>query len=785
MKIFLYCILIINLIQLPILAEEVVTGEWQETNAVQKLFETPLGNLYKITTSPLYSMVAKTQTHSRNCNCTLCLPPKIEGLLQFPLIKNNKINKPIVVVDFKIRVFPALSSKRIPEFSFCLTYSNKNKITADYQDLSGLVMIRSEGLPVLECPSMEWRDHIQAASTYPDFTPDYEPISIRVIFNTLEGTVIFYRNGYQIVSPSLDKRKSSVKIRNLGIIIREDKGKYLPNEYLELSPPLIRQYDKMSDTTDLKPVLFSPYPYQSYASLKKNEAGKWSNLIQSAQRSKNPDFQYAIACKLLYGEPWQCNPDMALKLLQRAAKDDHVLALYELGICYFRGYGVKPDIRAAVRNLDKASELGYQNAEVMKWFVKWHSANRPIYNNEEFIENFTRLCKSYSRQHEHDLTYLSYFIFIDGGIYFPAVTIKLTNLYEFANWYAKPGPTGKPFYFIDYAIESGYSPAGITKVMVDWNLNTNKADKLPEAEVRILLEKALRDNDIRALPLLLSLKARRGDLDSNDFTHLTDLQYSEDALYNLMVFAVKNPNFPGIKEYLTGDYRRAHHLISKSNHPDKYFVLGVKALIPLRYPEKLLKNLSQSAVAAEAYSSLVKAAENGNPVAQYLIARQMYYDDLPKAIPPTAFLNVEKLLISALKGGHIKSSILLAEMELKKNNPAKVILYLKDALKSNYGEAYYLQGQALQAMGNRHKEAYQAYSKAVEYGEIRGLQTLALMISDDKASNKLWADFIRRDLHYRSNDPGDPFYPNVYSEIYRWKRMSYRLNIGSSIDRAK
>ena len=110
---------------------EVLAGEWKETGEVKKLFDTPLGAVYKFGLSDRHSVQAQAfrtstggieyrEPHEKKCNCNRCKAERkgIKGLLQINFGGRKVKLKRFVVLDFKLRAYPALDAQSTAGFRF-------------------------------------------------------------------------------------------------------------------------------------------------------------------------------------------------------------------------------------------------------------------------------------------------------------------------------------------------------------------------------------------------------------------------------------------------------------------------------------------------------------------------------------------------------------------------------------------------------------------------------------------------------------------------------------------
>ncbi len=781
MKIFLW--VVIFLLSAGVIADDAVSStKWRLSGGAREVFDTPLGAVYRIESGEPHALI-------RNADKKDSRIPLMGGLLYTSFLKDNERTKRIVVAEFKIRAYPALEKKEGPDFSFVLAFSENSEMQNDYRSLNGLMHVS------------EWGGAFPLSNYFPDATrmityrgirlrPDFEPVAIRIAFDTVTGELFSSHNGnnrvftsangmakwpkenafVSTISGALNKTPGSpIRVRSLGIVTMKamDGGR---NQYLEISPPTVRLFDKMEEVIELTPLQFSLYPYGSYAPDAKKAAHNSAELVKNAKRDKNPEVQYAAALKLLYGGENFCDPEAAVKLLEDAARDSHVLALYQLGVCYYRGYGVEPDLKKALKYLGDAVDFNYQNAQALEWFVRWEMARRPFFMIEDLLKKFDEI--KIKSPYEHDFRHLRKVVgyFGAGGVPYSIKDV----VFEEYMWMTRLKGDET---FADYAISTGYFPAYAAKARPS-------LVKLDDNERLELLEKGVRAGDVSAVPDLLFVKARLNKLLPDDFTAERDIIFAENAQYLFLAYASRNPDLPGIKEFIQQNQRDADRFLRGTNSPDKHILAALMTLARWLPPKTVLAPVRRDDMAtretferneheiAKAMENLLRAAEADNPTAQYLLSYLYFRNDLPTAGVNLTGFDPQRTLMRAAAQGHIKALMLLAEQELNHNNNIeKALQYLELPCKTNYAPALYLKGQVLYNSNPRRREAKQTFLRAAQLGDHRGRQSLALLFpSGPDKKRKYWYEFIRADLKSRSLDYFDPYYPVLYQDLYSWKR---------------
>ena len=223
---------------------------WVCQNEVEKLYDTPLGTVFKFTTSEPYDPEGKTNFHS----------------IQFQLLKDKNHSEKIkrfVVIDLKTRTFPVVHSLPV-EFNFSITISKyKPHEIFFYSHLQGIG--NSENKSVF-CPIILRADkwEIKQGDSY---FPHYEVLSYRLIIDTPKANVFVNVNGLlKSVGPSSRNAVQPENYLSIGICI-EKKGRR-HQQLLEVSTPTIRFFDNESEISNLTKLDMIKYPYDGYTDIK-------------------------------------------------------------------------------------------------------------------------------------------------------------------------------------------------------------------------------------------------------------------------------------------------------------------------------------------------------------------------------------------------------------------------------------------------------------------------------------------------------------------------------------
>ena len=150
--------------------------------------------------------------------------------------------------------------------------------------------------------------------------------------------------------------------------------------------------------------------------------------------------------RYLYGDEKVFDTVKALQLFEKAARKRHLPALYQLGLCYWRGYGVMPDENKAIRYLREARDYGLPEAGALLLLMETEKRGRPWFFSERYKKQLDQIPNNGS----HDVDFLGR----RGG--FSVLTPKcLTNLIV-TRYAVRKGVTPKEYY-VDNRVRKGCS----------------------------------------------------------------------------------------------------------------------------------------------------------------------------------------------------------------------------------------------------------------------------------------------------------------------------------------
>lgn len=112
------------------------------------------------------------------------------------------------------------------------------------------------------------------------------------------------------------------------------------------------------------------------------EFSKYKNLWNKAINHNDKDAQYELACKLKNSKKKKIQKTV-FDLFTKAARQNHILATYECGLCYETGRGVKQNYSTAIVNYKEVSCLVTDSA----FGVKTATSHRKDIQVAEYLED--------------------------------------------------------------------------------------------------------------------------------------------------------------------------------------------------------------------------------------------------------------------------------------------------------------------------------------------------------------------------------------------------------------
>lgn len=766
------------------------SGEWNwKSDNIKNLFNTPLGSVYEFSLSPdcIYYLGHSERNDIEKCQCAVCdmLTDTINAGIEINLEKNKmakkKDNKRFLIVEFKIRAFPALSNKS-SDFSFEVIFS-KNKIIGNpIHWIDSIIRIRSDSW------KFDYASRADGFARWPNdttkkwwynwnFHSDFDPYSIRIIYDQATGNVGLDINGYFLMrewaNKSNKKSNSFSKIKNVAIITaHQPDEENLRTDMLEISPPKVYYCNSENELLNLEKNLFSPYPYGRYSIAAKKQITTAEDIFNRARKEKNPDLQYAYAIRFLYSQNTMFDPASALTLLRKAADKNHVWALYELGVCYYRGYGTKPDYDKAEKFLRKAESFDCEKAAALLLYMHWDTRNRPTFLSHDFYNRIHRFYKKYYTLYhlfEHDLEFV-YSLFIGDNVLTPMLSAKYL-LFPSTLTFESKFQRNPPQYF--------RSKSKIHSLLYD--LRQGKRIKISPQMLDQIAEETV-GTDI--FPMFLYYLHRKNELAeyTNIFTPQKDFLYSDNALYLFIKFCHDNklqirlPSSPNdIIRMNTKDFPET----------SRAYLSALTYLSVLSFPSRTTEEGRNNA--GKEFFLRIKKCASENRDAAYLLGKFYFYNDLPEELKDkfsksNQFL-ASKYLSSAAAKGHLKAKLLLAELELQSASVSSVPNKQFDFLEQiNRGLYYRYLGHVLRKK-RLSEQAQTMYLKAVQYGDTVSYQFLALSEKNPSKREKYWQEWIKNDRLNRKKDMLDPFSDSIYEEYDKWAKSPYSVSVEQQQER--
>lgn len=834
----------------------VYAGKWKANGGVQKLYKTPLGAVYRFTHSEYFDFSSFYKKDGREK--VYCL--------QFDLpesYKNNKTPYRFIVIDFKIRSFPAISEIKFPKlvFSFTRSLNNASSILVN-SSLNGFSYFETgktwSGISTLKnspyWPKGKKFPRPWNLSSGARYLPHYGIASCRIIFDIhKDGVVSTNINGTKFIKRHNERTSIFPFGNSFGICLQHD-GKILPKqalprELLEVSSPKITLTNNENDLQRLKPVEIVEYPYSGYPAIKT----KIKNV-------ENPDWLYAYAMELLKGKDLV----KAVEVLKTAAKKEHIFAMYQLGVCYYRGLGVETDMKKAVKWVRKAAKYSMTDALALLGLLAFRQ-HKTVYMFETDRKLLTKSRYAFvpdSVQHrfnlfkgsgKHDNWIIASMFYSTRAIGYMWLKSPKLALWIARNTYIKiyykdtidpdlkkkkckaaspPKPwvvwvpaTAKKLDDFEH-VQTVVYPRGFKKPLSGGKLSKRRRPWSKFYEIRVdglaqygnaklILEEAVkqeylpailyrgrlyaeRENNLKdALKLfkqgeklgslvcaldILYCQARLGKLQAEDFSDELNVKFADYPLYYMLRYMVKNPDAPGVKEFLAQRYENAREIWRKKPSPWNNFLLGAEALyqyfnygFDTAYYRIYWGNTKDL---TKAFEYLDKAAKANIVPAVYLSGKQHLEGMRCRTrMSSGKGLGVD-LLLRAVKAGHIKAQYLLIKHRFESSHyvDKKWLKELAPIRKANFADAWLLSTD-IYAKLNKHKAAsiknlIKGYKKAAKLGSHRAWDRLARLyyygkgVSKDKEkAAQYWGKFVECDQKIRNQDFNDIYWSKLEAPI--------------------
>lgn len=766
----------------------IISKEWTLSTGVKKIFETPLGTVYELQTSLEPDVLwAHARYHKRGEICKACETNKTQFFpLQIRLFKNDQEvrqnHRRFVVIDFQARKFPASprqdSTLRITFIRSGLDYMTDLKNVNAY--CNGIVSGNNSSFKSAAQTKIFY-NNTDANKNGANYWGQqlFNPVSYRLIIDTVTGGIIsFNEDGHKFIKEANESFADSAPIRSIGVCLAGKRDNHL----LEISKPVITLIDSEEELQKLKPVMPGRYSYGEYPS-------DWNKI----KNMDNPDALYSYAMRLLEGNGVQRDFVRSLELLKKAAGRHHVFAMYQLGVCYYRGIGTEPNLDLAMNWLRQAGDAYLEDAMALYNLILWrknfpdirdttyktmsgidakilelgkrgYNASlldtiKPVYSANTHSPG----CWPVNFGCHKDLSVLPKLSFYVGRTFFPVQPWRETRHQIIVNGRTlkdgdtvpvpvqsqteelfvsilnnKGGPAVQSAQWIDQAITMNYAPAMLYKGLKLVDSNAYKGawqnEASPESAMNLFERGAkLGDPDCR-LEILL-LKARDGTLKSADIT-AEEITLRDSAMYYVLRYCFENSTQPGSIDFLKGNYASAISAWKVTTAGWNAFCLGAIDFYNYQRQMFLSVNLHNN---QESYvkqlKALVelwqKAANSGVVPAQYLLGK-IYLQGNSMSINRTMGM---ELMQKAAKAGFAGAQLVLAEATWDSyKNRKDALAYLTKPCEADIPEAWQLAAE-IQG-GSETVKTVDALNKAAKLGSIRALHELGMACYYGKYSMK-------------------------------------------------
>ena len=473
-----------------------------------------------------------------------------------------------------------------------------------------------KGVTVLNTGILFQRESIQFA-----------PVFIQLLYDRKNSVMEFYLNGVFQQSVPVPANKKRISFTDFTLLWNQNK-KSDKRRHFELSPLNV----SFSDT---KPEIRPAQP----------------GLTLKTGKHYDSDFRQALL--LLYGKEndWEAG----FQLLQKLERKDHAPAIFELGCCYLRGIGCKPDREKALKYLKKAASCGViEAADLWKMTVGLDPLTPEL--QREFVkENYLMISNKYSLLED-----LEGWIRIGGNQKMYAETLSRFLQHSHYQSKAKKEPVQNE---LRKLADSG-----------DYYARYCYAKILESAEQKKQMERSAKGGCVEAIPAFLNEKK---DLNTLDFE--SQLEYA--CRYPL--------HFAGIKEPLKREQAlfRLYSEHGRTKDPRYAFAYAESLLNPYLKLNDSIKTRSEQ---------MMKQAAEKLPIAQTQYVRRYLAGDYKNK-------TVAKDCIVKLMQHYGKELVVkeLYSLFLEKENPGKNLKYWQALWKENSIPAAYYLGEYAIRLGQK------------------------------------------------------------------------------------
>ncbi len=794
-------------------------GFWEnKSGMVERKFDTPGGTVYRFAVSSAYQKLyfARDQIRagelsfhtSRSCQCDVCRIRRQYYPLESVVPPSKRYRMRFVAVDFAVRKFPAMQRDPKAKFELILGFSSFVSTGGDLARVDGIVTLPH---PIFynEACRDPLGDLFITNSQLP--ISEYSWNRFRIIFDTETKVItVLVNGGICFIQPLKWPKGQGFDINSINLSVDDVNRNIRP--YLEISNPTFYRFGEFVDLLKLSKLDYQLYPYGLYGDTGHRMFRKW-------QSGKNCDAEYAAAMRILRGKSDEPLPK-AIDLLQKASKDGHVFADYELGICYAYGVGVRRDPDKSRKYFRLAVNNGYEDdAQSTMFLLSWAQSPHEIFLEEDLLK-LNQDCRDASQS-----SFPSDFLRRYGGpmldhtksgeplprarkkLLFPEEIPKITVEAYPPFWGDKNlsilrtnpfpvstlgMPLGGPldaryFWRLKLMMAADY-PLAFYRYGDFWRQQIVFAPKRRTEYLGRALEAfrqgAERGDDL-ALVEALATEARLGLLSPASLTPETELRLHRNPRYYLLKYLAANPLQAWSRDFLAANYGAALNRLPPADEPEAKYLRGLLLLSPyfeawtgtvrirwrlmdgffsrMKFPN-LLPTQPAWDDAIDGYALIEEAAEAGLPEAKFLIGT--LYLVTPDRTVAAVIWNVRKergvkFLSSLDPTAWPLASYYLTQYASKQTNLniklAEWETRLKPACDANFGPAWYLLGQLCERYNNPVK-AEAAYRKAGDAGMALGYSAAACIMDENRRDSRAtWRRFLQAHLEERRRNRLDPF----------------------------
>lgn len=739
--------------------EQLMKINWESpNNRVDKLFDTSLGAVYNLKIQPYFDGKDLADKQKKIAVDVLTIDFLAKNYYQ-------QLER-YIVLDFEFRLYPAIDKSENANFFLTFAFSNKNlssiKNNRDFHTLFRLEYNKYNNLYFEPFYSVHRVDTRQKKNELTSLTANsysiancYHPNRIRLIIDLTKDSIYSWNiNGYKqvMLKSGIDyyKNMNYNDFRSLSIFTHriDSKDKDMKRQLIELSPVKIFTTNKLEELTLLDDCLANNLLYANYKFMDKNP-----------EKSKNPDEIYALALSYLRGE----NLLKGFDLLKTATTKKHVLAMYQLGICYEYGIGVAQNYDKALASYNDAISYNYTPAIYQYITCAIKKNNNLIHAQKSdrylFYPHLKAMLKNIDDEKNYNSLEWYYLCHIlqKTKVPFPIIdNDKLLYHSIFTPYYTQDVFSEEQ---LNKLIANHKYPA-FYLLLINYNAflypNVNK-DVIQKVYPKKYLLKTLDD------PLCnLSFAFLERMINSTDLQEFTSdessLQYSSYYLYYILAFLAKNSskeinsNEAFVKNFLWVNYNWDENRINifKQNTPDEYYLLALMELHKFyeynfqNAYANLYQNNTKSLESALKYLDI--ACNNNIKEAQYILGREyLLASQNSKYIDNKSHEShgIELLKKSAKAKFRPAQYLLLRyNFDKKKSLTTEDLNLLKELCELNHAPSWRLLGEA-QTL----QLAIESFKKAIELGDIEACQLLGNLYNKEnnsQLSQQYWREFIER-----------------------------------------